>query len=90
MYNKDNTIKDAKNTAINLRDEAIDTAYDVKDELRDAANKTGKKVRSFFNTASDDLSQVADSASRQIRKNPVQTSLVALAAGFVLGALFRS
>lgn len=83
------TSKDLKNTASNIRDEAIDTAYEVKGDLRDAANNTGRKVRRFFNNATDELSHASDTVTKQVRGNPVQSSLIALGAGFVLGALFR-
>ena len=87
--NKDASIKDVKNAASNIRDEAIDTAYEVKDELRGAANQAGRKVRNFFNSASDEISHASDSVTRQVRANPMQSSLIALGAGFILGALFR-
>jgi len=87
--NKDTAIKDVKNAASNIRDEVVDTAYEVKNDLRGAANQAGIKVRSFFNSASDEISHASDSVTKQVRANPVQSSLIALGAGFILGALFR-
>ena len=86
---KDAPIRDAKNAASNIRDEAVDTAYGVKDDLSVAANQAGRKVRNFFDCASDEISQASDSVTKQVRDNPIQSSLIALGAGFILGALFR-
>ena len=87
--NKDTAFKDVKNSAANIRDEAIETGYEVKDDLRAAANQAGRKVRGFFNNASDEIQRASDVVTAEVRKNPVQSSLIALGAGFVLGALFR-
>jgi ElaB/YqjD/DUF883 family membrane-anchored ribosome-binding protein len=87
--NKDAALKDIKNSAANIRDEAMSTAYEVKDDLRDAANQTGRKVYNFFTSATDEISHASDVVTKQVRSNPVQSSLIALGAGFVLGALFR-
>ena len=76
MYNA--PIKDVKNAASNIRNEAIDTAYEVKDDLQGAANQAGRKVRGFFNSASDEISHATDSVATQVRSNPVQSSLIAL------------
>ena len=90
MYtaNKD-TSNDVKNAASNIRDEAVNTIYGVKDDLTGAANKAGNKVRNLFHTASEEISHVSDSVSKQVHSNPVQSSLIALGAGFILGSLFR-
>lgn len=86
---KDTSFKDVKSSAANLRDEAVDTAYGVKDDLNNAAQQAGRKVRNFFNSASDEISHATDTVTTQVRKNPVQSSMIALGAGFILGALFR-
>jgi len=82
---KDDTVQNLKNPAQNLRDSAAETSND----LRDAANKAGRTVRNFVHSASDELSHAKETVTTQIRTNPVQSSLVALGIGFVLGALFR-
>lgn len=86
---KDNVANDLKSGANNLKNEARDTAYQVTDDLRDVANRTGRKVRGLIDTASDEISHATESVSTQIRTNPVQSSLIALGAGFILGALLR-
>ena len=87
--NKDASLKDVKNAAGNIRDEAVDTAYDIQNDLRGTANQVGRKLRGFFNTASDEVSHVSETVTKQVRNNPLQSSLIALGAGFVLGSLFR-
>ncbi len=83
------TLKDVKTSASNIRDEAVDTAYGVQNDLSKAANQAGKKVRSFFSNATDELTHAGETVTTQVRNNPVQSSLIALGAGFILGALFR-
>ena len=79
MYaTKDAPMNDIKNAA-----------NDVKDELSGAANQAGRKVRSFMNSASNEISHVSDSVTKQVQNNPVQSSLIALGVGFVLGSLLR-
>ena len=86
---KDAAVNDVKNAASNIRNETVNTAYGVKDDLAGAANKAGRKVRNFFTSASDEICHASDSVTMQVRENPVQSSLIALGAGFILGALFR-
>jgi len=61
----------------------------LEDDLHVAANNAGRKVREFIHTASDEFAHTKDTVTTQIRTNPVQSSLIALGVGFVLGALFR-
>ena len=92
MYNatpKDASMTDIKNAASNIRDEAVNTAYGAKDDVTKAANKADSKVRNLFNCASDEISHVSDTVTKEIRTNPVQSSVIALGAGFLLGALLR-
>lgn len=59
------------------------------DELCDAANKAGRAVSSAYYAASDEIIDAAEAVKTKIRTNPIQSSLIALAAGFVLSALLR-
>lgn len=78
-----------KNAANNLKNEAREEWEETRDDLSAIANRAGKRVRSFLNSASDELTHASDTVTTQIRSNPVQSSLIALGAGFILGALFR-
>lgn len=86
---KDDNISNLKSSAQNLRDNASAVANDAGDDLREVANKAGRKVRGFINTASDEITHARDTVTSEIRSNPVQSSLVALGVGYLLGALLR-
>ncbi len=81
MFNsptKDATVTDLKNTA-----------YEMGDDLHNAAHQAGRKVRSMYNTASNEISHAGDVVTSEIRNNPVRSSLIAMGVGVVLGALLR-
>ena len=78
-----------KDDAVTLKNVSQNTAYDAKDDLQTAANQAGRKVRSLFNSASDDISEASDKVTAEIRSNPVRSSMIALGVGVVLGALLR-
>ena len=75
---KDKTIKNVKMAS-----------DDMQDELHDAANQAGRKVRGMLDSASGELSHAGEVVSKEIHTNPVQSSLIALGVGVVLGALLR-
>ncbi len=75
---KDDTAKNLKNSA-----------HEMKEELQSAANQAGRKVRKAFNSASDEISYASDKVTGEIRANPVRSSVIALGVGVVLGALLR-
>ena len=62
---------------------------ETKNDIRTAANMAGHKVRNLYDTARNEISHATDTVSTQIRTKPVQSSLMALGVGFVLGSLFR-
>ena len=86
---KEENIANLKNSAQNLRSAVGNVAEDAKEDLRVVANNAGKRVRDFIHTASDEVTHAKDTVTSQIRTNPVQSSMVALGIGFLLGALFR-
>ena len=70
-----------------------DTVQDLnasKDDLRTAANDAGRKVRGFINTASEEIIHAKDTVNTQIHTKPVQSSLIALGIGYVLGRYFAA
>jgi ElaB/YqjD/DUF883 family membrane-anchored ribosome-binding protein len=73
----------------NFRTIVNDTAEGTKQDLRDAANNAGRRVRNFINYASEEIGSARDTVTTQIRTNPVQSSLIALGVGVLLGALVR-
>ena len=87
--NKDNTIQNFKSPNQDFRSNASGAINEAKSDLHDAANQVERKVRGFIDTASDEISHTTDTVTKEIRSNPVQSSLIALGAGFILGSLFR-
>ncbi len=76
----------AKDTStINLKD----ASAEMGENLNDAAHNAGRKVRGMLHTASDELSHARDYMGAEIRSNPVRSSMIALGACVLLGALFR-
>ena len=77
------TAKDS--TISNLKE----TAHEMNNDLHNAANQAGRKVRSLYNAASDEVSYASDKVTGEIRSNPVRSSVIALGVGVLLGALLR-
>jgi ElaB/YqjD/DUF883 family membrane-anchored ribosome-binding protein len=78
-----------KDEAIKLKNASQNTAHEVSNDLHDVANQAGRKVRSMYNAASDEISQASDKVTTEIRSNPVRSSMIALGVGVLLGALLR-
>lgn len=81
MFNsptKDTTVSDVKNTV-----------HELNDELHNAANQAGRKVRSMYNAASDEVSHASEKVTGEIRSNPVRSSMIAFGVGVLIGALFH-
>ncbi|MDE3059560.1 MAG: DUF883 family protein [Pseudomonadota bacterium] len=66
-----------------------ETAGEVRDDLRQAANQAGRRVRRFIDSTTDTLFDAGDTVTSQVRRHPMQSSLIALGAGFLLGMLIR-
>ena len=73
----------------NLKSGQDNSVMEAKENLRDVANQAGRKVRGMIDSATSEITHAKDTVTSQIRTKPVQSSLVALGVGFVLGALFR-
>jgi ElaB/YqjD/DUF883 family membrane-anchored ribosome-binding protein len=86
---KDDNISNLKNSAQNFRSAAGDVVGDPKVDLREAAGKAGRRVRDLVHSAGDELSHAKETVTTQIRTNPVQSSMIALGVGIVLGVLLR-
>jgi len=73
-----------------LKRAADDLAADGRaalDSVSDYANEAGQKFRSFVDRTLESTTRVSSGVQDEIRLNPVRSSLIALGAGFVLGAL---
>ena len=75
----------AKNDSVDLKN----SACEMKDDLTNIANQAGRKVRSLYNAASEDITHAGDKVTGEIRSNPVRSTAIALGVGVLLGALLR-
>lgn len=85
MYSTTDDLANLKNTTKNYR-EAAKTA---KKEIEAVADKAGNKILKLIHSAGDEVIHARDAVTDQIRTNPVRSSLIALGAGFLLGAILR-
>lgn len=83
------TTKEGAETLSELQEAGKQAYNDARDDLRDAANKAGRTLRSMASSAQSEATHAAEIVTTQIRSNPVQSTLLALGAGFLIGALFR-
>ena len=79
------TTKD--DTVRNLRGNRSNAASET--DLRDVANNAGRKMSGFINSASGEVSHATETVTTQIRTKPLQSAMIAIGIGFVLGALLR-
>ncbi|MBY0407938.1 MAG: hypothetical protein K2Q01_09620 [Rickettsiales bacterium] len=82
-------INDLKQSANTVRNEASKAIDDVAGEVRSVTRSAGDKLRQLFNCTNSEISHAADTVSEQIHNKPVQSTLIALGAGFLLGVLMR-
>ncbi len=73
----------------NLKDNVYAAADEAKGDLRATAANVGRRARDFLDTASDEMSHVTKTVSDHVHHKPVQSTLIALGVGLVLGALLR-
>lgn len=69
--------------------EVKNSLRDVKTDAENAAHRAGTSVRNMLDSASDELTHVKEVVNDQIHNKPVQSSLIALGAGVILGLLIR-
>jgi len=80
---------DLKETARHFKADTREAASAMKDDLEDAARRTGRHARDIVDSAGHSLSGAGEVLTVKIRDNPVQSSLIALGVGIVLGILFK-
>jgi ElaB/YqjD/DUF883 family membrane-anchored ribosome-binding protein len=64
----------------------------LQDNIREAGDqlrKTGRKVRDVAEHTRDEVTQATEAVTTRIHERPVQSSLIALGMGFILGAFLR-
>jgi ElaB/YqjD/DUF883 family membrane-anchored ribosome-binding protein len=81
--NKNNsTADDIREDARRVKDDLRNAADNVKEDLEDLALHAGRRARKI-------AVETEETFLTKVRENPVQSSLIALGAGFVLGLCFR-
>lgn len=78
MTEKDTAVRKIQNSA-----EALNS------DMQNAANQVGQKVRGLINSANDEIQEMSGKVTSQIRTNPVQSTVIALVLGVLLGVLLR-
>ncbi len=77
----------AENDLKSAADEVVAEGRAAIDSVSDYANEAGQKFRSFVDRTLESTNRVSSGVQDEIRLNPVRSSLIALGAGFILGAL---
>ncbi len=57
------------------------------EKYQDIANKAGHKLRDIVDYAADETREVRDAVEKQVRSNPVQSTLIAAGVGLFVGLL---
>lgn len=65
------------------------TVHAVRDDIEDIARHAGRQMRDLANSAEESVAAATETVTGRIRDNPVQSTLMALGAGFLLGLFFR-
>lgn len=66
----------------------VEANYDkTHDDLTHLASDYGAKVRKVFDNASDETTTISKNIENEIKTNPIRSTLIALGAGFIIGAL---
>ena len=68
-------------------DDLAGQGRDAVDAVSEYANEAGQKVRGFVDRTLESSNRVSAGVQDEIKSNPVRSSLIALGAGFILGAL---
>jgi len=89
IHSGGHALHDVKEAAGHFIDDAQDAAAAVKDDLEDVARRTGKHARKVADSAENSLTDIGTTMKAKIRDNPVQSSLIALGLGFVVGIFYR-
>ena len=89
-----NTKRKVNNARGDLRDTYRSARRDVEDAageygLYDIADNARRKVSEYADYASDHFNEATGRVGKEIRTNPIRSSLIALGVGYFLSVLFR-
>jgi len=83
------TTHDIKATTHHFKDDMRDTTKAVRDDVEDLARRTGHHMRELADSAGHSIKGVGEAMTVKIRDNPIQSSVIALGIGVLLGMLYR-
>ncbi|MDX2027221.1 MAG: hypothetical protein SFW62_01145 [Alphaproteobacteria bacterium] len=86
---KNRGIEDIRDNVRRAKGTARDALGSVREDLSEAAHNAGHQVRELVDSAGKGLTQATQSVSKKVRANPLQSTLIALGLGFVVGTILR-
>ncbi len=91
---KDDIKSDIKTGAARIGNDVRQTANNVRSDLRksnveDAAYDIGQKAHDYLDRASHEIHDASNRVTSRIQSNPVESTVIALAVGFLFGLAFR-
>lgn len=97
MLNQDKSTDHAVRNAGSEARQAVDnTAHTLKDgvdravtNLRQTANETGEKIRDVVEKTAEETVHAGKAVTGYVRGNPIESSLLALGLGVIIGAVMR-
>ena len=79
----------ARSASNDVKRKAQAASQSANEGILEIANEAGQKVREIFGHYSEDLGHTKEVIEDNIRNKPLQSSLIALGAGVLLGLLIR-
>lgn len=81
-------VNELSNKAKREDSDVSDRLSNFKHQVEDAAHDAGRSLRNFYDEKRGELQELSEEFSATVRRRPIQTSLAALAFGYLLGRLF--
>lgn len=86
---KEQGINNLKQAGRNFQDAGRDAAEELGSNLVEKAEQAGEEVRRYVSNVSEKMASAGSDLEHTIKEKPVQSTLIALGAGIILGMLFR-
>ena len=79
-----------KETAKEAVNDTVSSLRSVEGNVRDTAERLGREARDYVDTAVTSAREVSTQVKDRIESQPMQSTLIALGAGFLIGFLLKS
>lgn len=86
---KEQGINNLKQAGRNFQDAGESAAQEIGNDLVEKATHAGEEVRRYISDATDKVTRAGADLEHTIQDKPVQSTVIALCAGIVLGMLLR-